>query len=239
MIKGILFDKDGTLLKFDELWNEATKMVMPKFLNKIGISADGKNISRAVKAVGNSIAAMTYRDMARAVMEVFKIEASDEKLNFYSKQLENLYFIEVTKSTANIIPTADLDKLFKWLSDRKLIVGLATADTKQTALKCLDRLGIRHFFSYVGSDDGVLKPKPSSDIIEDFKRKFGINSDEIMVVGDTNTDMQFAKNGGALAVGVLSGVGEKEELKESADFIIADVGQLMHDWKNIKIQESR
>lgn len=26
MIKGILFDKDGTLLKFDELWNEATKM---------------------------------------------------------------------------------------------------------------------------------------------------------------------------------------------------------------------
>lgn len=25
MIKGILFDKDGTLLKFDELWNEATK----------------------------------------------------------------------------------------------------------------------------------------------------------------------------------------------------------------------
>ena len=51
--------------------------------------------------------------------------------------------------------------------------------------------------------------------------------------------MQFAKNGGALAVGVLSGVGEKEELKESADFIIADVGQLMHDWENIKIQESR
>ena len=54
MIKGILFDKDGTLLRFDELWDEATKMVMPKFLNKIGISADGKNISRAFKAVGNS-----------------------------------------------------------------------------------------------------------------------------------------------------------------------------------------
>ena len=96
---------------------------------------------------------------------------------------------------------------------------------------------------------GHLRPVPNvsrkekimrmSDIIEDFKRKFGINSDEIMVVGDTNTDMQFAKNGGALAVGVLSGVGEKEELKESADFIIADVGQLMYNWKNIEIQESR
>ena len=229
MIKGILFDKDGTLLKFDELWNEATKMVMPKFLHKIGIDADEENVSMAVKSVGNSIAAMTYRDMTKAVIEFFEIEADDKMLS-----LE-----EVTKSTANILPTADLDKLFKWLSDRKLIVGLATADTKQTALKCLDRLGVRHFFSYVGSDDGVLKPKPSSDIIEDFKRRFEINSDEIMVVGDTNTDMQFAKNGGALAVGVLSGVGEKEELKESADFIIADVGQLMYSWKNIEIQESR
>jgi beta-phosphoglucomutase-like phosphatase (HAD superfamily) len=42
VIKGILFDKDGTLLRFDELWDEATKMVMPKFLNKIDISADEK-----------------------------------------------------------------------------------------------------------------------------------------------------------------------------------------------------
>ena len=68
MIKGILFDKDGTLLKFDELWNEATKMVMPKFLHKIGIDADEENVSMAVKSVGNSIAAMTYRDMTKAVI---------------------------------------------------------------------------------------------------------------------------------------------------------------------------
>lgn len=48
-------------------------------------------------------------------------------------------------------------------------------------------------------------------MIEDFKRRFEINSDEIMVVGDTNTDMQFAKNGGALAGWMcLSGLGEKE-----------------------------
>ena len=91
MIKGILFDKDGTLLKFDELWNEATKMVMPKFLHKIGIDADEENVSRAVKAVGNSIAAMTYRDMTKAVIEVFEIEADDKMLSLYSKQLEELY----------------------------------------------------------------------------------------------------------------------------------------------------
>lgn len=56
MIKGILFDKDGTLLKFDELWNEATKNVVPGFLNEIGIDADKKNVLKAESAIGKSIA---------------------------------------------------------------------------------------------------------------------------------------------------------------------------------------
>ena len=59
VIKGILFDKDGTLLKFDELWNEATKNVVPGFLNEIGIDADKKNVLKAESAIGKSIAAMT------------------------------------------------------------------------------------------------------------------------------------------------------------------------------------
>ena len=91
------------------------------------------------------------------------------------------------------------------------------------------------FFSYLGSDDGRLRPKPQIDIIEDFKSKFGINYDEIMVVGDTNTDMQFAKNGGALAVGVLSGVDGEEELNKNADLILDDVSQLIYNWKKIDV----
>lgn len=239
MIKGILFDKDGTLLKFDELWSEATKKVIPEFLNEIGILTDEENISKAVKAVGKSIAAMTYFDMTKAILKCFGIKTNQKKIQGYSKKLEKLYFEEVTKSTANIIPTANLHKLFNWIFEKKIIVGLATADTRQTAVKCLDRLGIISFFSYIGSDDGRLKPKPSSDIIEDFKNKFGINSDEIMVVGDTVTDMQFAKNGGAVAVGVLSGVGKEEELKKNADFILDNAEQLIYNWKKIDISQER
>lgn len=235
MIKGILFDKDGTLLKFDELWNEATKNVVPGFLNEIGIDADKKNVLKAEAAIGKSIAAMTYCDMTNAVLKAFGINADEDRLHEYSKQLEKLYFNEVTKSTANIVPTANLPKLFNWLSDKNIIVGLATADTKQTAIKCLDSLGIMPFFSYLGSDDGRLRPKPQIDIIEDFKSKFGINFDEIMVVGDTNTDMQFAKNGGALAVGVLSGVDGEEELNKNADLILDDVSQLIYNWKKIDV----
>lgn len=89
MIKGILFDKDGTLLKFDELWDEATKNVVPGFLNKIGIDADKKNVLKAEAAIGKSIAAMTYCDMTNAVLKAFGINTDEDRFHEYSKSLKN------------------------------------------------------------------------------------------------------------------------------------------------------
>ena len=47
--------------------------------------------------------------------------------------------------------------------------------------------------------------------------------------------MQFAKNGGALAVGVLSGVDGEEELNKNADLILDDVSQLIYNLKKIDV----
>ena len=52
-----------------------------------------------------------------------------------------------------------------------------------------------------------------------------------MVVGDSPTDMEFAHNSGALAVGVLSGVGSREGLKGMADILIPSVDVLDQIWK--------
>ena len=51
-----------------------------------------------------------------------------------------------------------------------------------------------------------------------------------MVVGDSPTDMEFARNSGALAVGVLSGVGSREQLQEMADVLIPSVDDLNLVW---------
>ena len=51
-----------------------------------------------------------------------------------------------------------------------------------------------------------------------------------MVVGDSPTDMEFAHNSEALAVGVLSGVGSREQLQEMADVLIPSVDDLDLVW---------
>lgn len=48
----------------------------------------------------------------------------------------------------------------------------------------------------------------------------------ILVVGDTINDMNFAHNGGAIAVGVLSGVSSREQLAPAADYILDSVADV-------------
>lgn len=49
---------------------------------------------------------------------------------------------------------------------------------------------------------------------------------DILVVGDTINDMNFAHNGGAIAVGVLSGVSSREQLAPAADYILDSVADV-------------
>ena len=48
----------------------------------------------------------------------------------------------------------------------------------------------------------------------------------ILVVGDALNDMKFAHNGGVIAVGVLSGVSSRAQLRPAADHIIDSVADL-------------
>ena len=45
-------------------------------------------------------------------------------------------------------------------------------------------------------------------------------------MGDTINDMNFAHNGGAIAVGVLSGVSSREQLAPAADYILDSVADV-------------
>jgi phosphoglycolate phosphatase len=51
-IKGILFDKDGTLIEFHSFWVQAAKRVVPEFLAENQISPDQKHVDVVMEAMG-------------------------------------------------------------------------------------------------------------------------------------------------------------------------------------------
>ena len=112
------------------------------------------------------------------------------------------------------------------LKSRGLIIGLATADTKYNAHRCLEHLGIDSYFDYIGADDGVLAPKPQPDIFMDFAGRFHLQPSQIAVAGDTWNDMFFARRCRGLAIGVLSGTGGRGNLEPLADYVLESVGDL-------------
>ena len=66
-----------------------------------------------------------------------------------------------------------------------------------------------------------IKPNPQS--VLDMISKLQLDKSEILYVGDTNTDIQTAKNAKLKSVGVTWGFRTKEELiQEGADYIVSN-----------------
>lgn len=78
----------------------------------------------------------------------------------------------------------------------------------------------------VGFRDGV-PPKPEPDTGLEIIRKFGASANETAYIGDSDIDMQTAKNIGAYAIGVTWGFRTRLDLEEGgADIIIDKMSEL-------------
>ncbi len=74
----------------------------------------------------------------------------------------------------------------------------------------------------MGLKIAVFSNKPHLNV-----RIFGVNKDQVLYFGDTNTDMMTAHNAGVFAVGVCWGFRPREELeKYGADALLEDPSQI-------------
>lgn len=71
------------------------------------------------------------------------------------------------------------------------------------------------------------RTKPHAQPVQFASQHYGLQPQDCVMVGDTTVDMLAAKRAGAQAIGVLSGFGEEDELREAgADLILPSVAHL-------------
>lgn len=75
--------------------------------------------------------------------------------------------------------------------------------------------------SIAGFRDGV-PPKPEPDTGREIMRRFGVTAKETVYIGDSDIDMQAAKNLGVYAVGVTWGFRTRTDLENSGADVIVD-----------------
>ncbi|MER8914254.1 HAD family hydrolase [Mesorhizobium sp. M0761] len=236
-IKGILFDKDGTLVDFNATW-----LGIADFMAMDAAEGDRWKADRLLSAAGFDFVAKRFKpDSIFAsgtnmdVVELWFPRLSDE-----DQMLAVARFNEITSvqgsSMAVALPgiVAALTALHK----RSYRLGVATNDSTAGAEKTMVTLGVAQLFTAAYGYDAVANPKPAPDTIVAFCDLTGLKASEIAMVGDNRHDLEMARAGGCgLAVGVLSGTGTRESLSSIADVVLDSVADLP-DFLSARVKEA-
>lgn len=227
MIKGILFDKDGTLIDFYEVWGKAAVKVAKRLCDVRRMPERQRMILREM-GVGDgrvdpdgSLAWKSYRGIAEDLQKYLDTDA--EKL---AEELAGLFYEEVGLKRKEYPTFTDVRKMMKTLQKQGIWLGVATTDDLPSTRRCLEVLDVDGYISFWGVTGQGLPEKPDGQLIRVAASQWNIWPDEIAMVGDNPNDMRFAKNGGALAIGVKSGTGTEDMLKKQADYLLDSVDGL-------------
>jgi phosphoglycolate phosphatase-like HAD superfamily hydrolase len=88
----------------------------------------------------------------------------------------------------------------------------------------LKKFGIAKFFDTVITRDAVKNVKPSTEHLEATLKALGVNPKEALVVGDSPADMKSAKELGAIAAALPTGISTQKELADAgANYIITTI----------------
>lgn len=233
-VRGILFDKDGTLLQFISLWGWWAETVMkgleqeleqeggslpedPGYILGVHIEPDGSIRShdrQGPLAMGSptqmiSIATyLLYKEGVPWNRAVQRVTAVFEQAN--EQLLEH----------ANIIPVTGVVPFLELCRQHGLKMAVVTADDKGPSEQHLEKMGIRHYFDAVVGDDCVAQGKPYPDMVELACREIGLEPHEIAVIGDSVGDIEMGHAAGSSLQIFIDEANQFEAAPESADVMI-------------------
>ena len=232
-MRGILFDKDGTLLDFHASWSRAYRELSLDLCTgdetaaKAMLVAGGMDPESGTFRSGSVLAAGNTRDIVRFWYPALagpEFEAMVERVDaaFYANGIR--YSVPVPGLTAALAA----------LAERGLVMGVATSDGTAAARAALAALGLAGYLPHVFGYDSVARPKPAPDIVHAFAAAIGAPTEAIVVIGDNPHDLEMARSAGAgAALGVLTGNSTAAELSPLADAVLDSVCALP-DWLNAR-----
>jgi len=224
-IAGILFDKDGTLLRYDESWGpvnrEAARIAAagnaglePQLLFSGGMDpVSGHTRADSLLAAGN----------AAEIAAGFVSAGSPFDVAELTRLLDELF----VRAAEFSVPVADLAGLFARLKARGFKLGVASSDNEESIRQTAIRFGFINHLDFIAGYDSGHGVKPEPGMVLGFCRAVGLDPGEVAMVGDNNHDMHMGEKAGVgLKVAVLTGTGSRETLSAAADICLDDITAL-------------
>lgn len=225
-IKGILFDKDGTLVDFHATW-----FAIGEALALRAAGGDHDRAGELLTAAGFDFAGHRFvpDSIFAAGTNADIVELWYPDLGSGARQDMVAEFDRFTTSEGASRPVAlqGCREAIATLHEAGYRLGVATNDSTGGAERTLAALGMSQMFVAAYGYDAVANPKPAPDTVHAFCDLTGLKASQLAMVGDNRHDLAMARAGGVgLAIGVLSGTGTRETLAPLADAVLDSIADL-------------
>ena len=200
IIKNVFFDLDGTLI--DSSYD--IKRILLKSLNICGYTGNG--ITNRIK-IGPPL-----EEMVKTAVPGIEDGQIKKVVTLYRQD----YKSDDLKMT---IPYQGITELIETLNNKGINVFIATYKPKNMSVRILER----HFsglYKDIATPTEIVnfsEGKTKTDILNFLLSKWGINAGETIMIGDSGSDINCAKEAGMRAIAVLYGFGAREEFINADD----------------------
>ena len=197
----ILFDLDGTLVDTAPDLMLAHNHVMKKFGYPTKSTEDIRNLvgKGAGALIGRSIWGQAKKEFSKVLDEKIKDEMVKEFVSFYGKNIVN----ESTLVTG-------VKEFLIWCKEKKISMAVCTNKQEHLAVDLLKKIGINDFFEYVAGHNTFEYCKPDPRHLTSVVEILGGDIKKTLMIGDSETDANAAKNAGMPIILLEDGYTEKK-----------------------------
>ena len=105
-------------------------------------------------------------------------------------------------------------------------IGILTRSCRKYADEVLKTTGLSTFVDVVAARDDCENPKPDPSQVYWLMDKMGVESDQVLMIGDHPTDLVCARNAGIAFVGVLTSAWSSGQLNQLGPTVVSSVKEL-------------
>lgn len=214
MLKGAIFDFDGTLFDSMFIWNTAGET----YLRSIGIEPR-EDLRKVLKT-------MSLLQSATYIREKYAVELTlEEIMDGINRTVENFYFHTVQ-------PKEGVATFLEQMKKQGVKICIATATDRYQVEAALKRCCMEHFFSEIFTCTDVGHGKDEPFIFRKAMDYLGTTRENTVVFEDAYHAAKTAKADGFVTVAVYDSHEEKQkELQALSDFYFENYTETDTFWK--------